>query len=243
MKEERIQKIIASNLNYSRRKAEELIKSGRVKCNGKKVCLGDRGSYKDRIEIDGVILEVEKNREKIYLMLNKPRGYVTTMKDERGRKNISDLIYPKIKERVYPIGRLDLRSQGLLLLTNDGEFSFGIMHPKNEIEKVYMVSVNKEITKEEVKKLEEGVCYEGVKTKPCRVEVLFNSKEKSRFKITISEGKKRQIRNMVKAILGEEVRKLKRTQIGTVKLKNLPLGEFRSLTKEEVLSLKSLIKN
>ena len=116
------------------------------------------------------------------------------------------------------------------------------MHPKNEIEKVYIVSVNKEITKEEVKKLEEGVCYEEVKTKPCKVEVLFKSKEKSRFKITISEGKKRQIRNMVKVVLGEEVKRLKRTQIGTLKLKNLPVGEFRSLTKEEVFSLKSLIK-
>lgn len=238
---QRIQKIIAINSKYSRRKAEELIKNGRVRCNGKKTNLGDKASSKDKIEIDGVVLNI-KNSKKIYLMLNKPRGYVTTMKDEKGRKKVLDLIYPKIKEKVYPIGRLDLKSQGLLLLTNDGKFAYGIMHPKNEIKKIYNVSVNKDITEEEIMKLEEGVYYEGVKTKPCKVEVLFNSKEKSRFKITISEGKKRQIRNMVKTVLKEEVKKLKRIQIGTIKLKNLPVGQFRNLTEEEVLSLKKLIK-
>lgn len=238
---QRIQKIIAINSKYSRRKAEELIKNGRVRCNGKKTNLGDKASSKDKIEIDGVVLNI-KNSKKIYLMLNKPRGYVTTMKDEKGRKKVLDLIYPKIKEKVYPIGRLDLKSQGLLLLTNDGKFAYGIMHPKNEIKKIYNVSVNKDITEEEIMKLEEGVYYDGVKTKPCKVEVLFNSKEKSRFKITISEGKKRQIRNMVKTVLKGEVKKLKRIQIGTIKLKNLPVGQFRNLTEEEVLSLKKLIK-
>lgn len=237
MEKIRIQKLISNYLACSRRKAEDIIKNKIVVCNGTRVKLGDKASLEDEISIDGVKLELNGKNEKIYLMLNKPRGYVTTLSDEKGRKTVLDLIYPKIKQRVYPVGRLDKNSQGLLFLTNDGEFCNSIIHPKNKIEKIYIVTIKKEISEEDVTKLENGVYLDGKKTRRCRVEVLYSNPQKSKFKIFLREGKKRQIRNMVKEVLNTEVITLKRIAIGNVKLNNLLVGQFRKLTKKELESL------
>ena len=241
MEKERIQKIIAKMLPCSRRKAEDLIKEKKVFCNGSIVELGDKATEKDKIFVENLLLKSSKKKN-IYLMLNKPPGYVTTLSDEKNRKTVIDLIYPKIKERIYPIGRLDLNSQGLLLLTNDGEFCNMILHPRNKIKKIYHVTTKKNISKEEIKNLEEGVIIDNFKTKPCKVEIIFNSAKKSKFKITLHEGKKRQIRKMVENVMNIKVEKLKRIQIGSIKLNGLPIGKFRFLNKKEVESLRNIDK-
>ena len=240
MKELRIQKIIADSLCCSRRKAEDIIKNNIVTCNNKQVKLGDKASLKDTIYINNIKLNLKMPTKKIYIMLNKPRGYITTLSDEKNRKTILDLISSKIKERVYPIGRLDKNSQGLLLLTNDGDFCNSIIHPKYKIKKTYIVTINKELQSKKIKELEDGVLLEGKKTHPCKIEIILNSPQKSKFKIEIHEGRNRQIRKMVEEILKAEVKRLKRIKIGSIKLKNLPVGKFRNLTEKELESLKKL---
>ncbi len=241
MREERIQKLIAMSSFCSRRKAEDLIRQNKVKFNNQIVKLGDKAKIGDVIFIDNKPI-ILKDPNKLYIILNKPRGYVTTTKDERGRKTVLSLIESKIKERVYPVGRLDYNSQGLLILTNDGDFANLIMHPKNHIAKKYLVKIKKEIKKEDVEKLQNGVFIDGVKTKKAKVKVISATQKLSEFLITIYEGRNKEIRKMVQIVLNCEVYRLKRVAIGGLVLSNLPSGQFKKLTLKEVLKLKNMQK-
>lgn len=239
--EERIQKIISASGFTSRRKAEELIVHGRVKVNGRPCKMGDKADpNSDLISIDGVNIDSEKRRQHIYIMLNKPRGYVTTMSDELGRKCVTDLL-KGIDERVYPIGRLDKVSEGLLLFTNDGNFANSIMHPSCHISKTYRVTVRPDVTEEQLIKLESGVVLDdGRKTLPATVLVLTKEEGRVVMQITIHEGRNRQIRRMCEAV-GLEVARLKRTSIGPLKLGMLKPGAYRELTPQELTALRNAI--
>lgn len=211
----------------SRRKADELIESGAVEVNGIKVdSLGYQiDEEKDLVSVYGKC--VKKEEKMIYLMLNKPSGYITTNDEQFSRPSTLDLIHEQI--RVFPIGRLDMPTEGMLLLTNDGEFANKLMHPKNKIDKEYVVKIKGDASLEQVRKLQQGVDIGDYITKPAEVEIIG----KNRIQIVIKEGKNRQIRRMCQAV-GIEVLTLKRTRIGKLTLGNLPLGEYRLLKKEEV---------
>lgn len=239
MESQRIQKIIAQSGFCSRRKAEELISSGRVKVNGRPCKLGDKADFKSVITIDGEKLTVSARRALYYIMLNKPRGYVTTMSDEYDRKNVSDLV-SDLPERVYPVGRLDKNSEGLLLFTNDGKFANDIMHPSKHVAKTYRVTVRPPVTDEQLVKMSEGVLIDGKKTLPCVINVLTNESSRVVLQMVIKEGRNRQIRKMCEAV-GLEVARLKRTMIGPVKLGMLKPGEYRELTSEELRALRTAI--
>lgn len=236
---ERLSKVM-SNYGYcSRRKAEQLIANGKVKVNGKVVKeLWTRVEESDLIEVEGRPLE---KPEKIYIMLNKPRGVVTSTKDDKNRKTVIDLI--PIEKRIYPVGRLDYNTTGLLLLTNDGELANLIMHPKNKIEKVYIAKIKGILTKESVKKLEKGIVIEGVKTSRAKVKVRNVNKKKNNsiVELTIYEGRNHQVKKMFKAV-GHEVLKLKRERISFLELGNLKSGEFRFLTPKEVKKIYNEVK-
>ncbi len=239
MEKQRLQKIIAETGYCSRRKAEELISAGRVKLNGRACKLGDKASTKDIISIDGENLVISKKRRFYYIMLHKPRGYVTTMSDELDRKSVSELV-KDIPERVYPIGRLDRNSEGLLLFTNDGKFANDIMHPSGHIAKIYRVTVRPKITDEQLVRMSEGIEIDGKKTLPCVINVLTNENGRVVLQMVIKEGRNRQIRKMCEAV-GLEVARLKRTAIGPVKLGMLKPGAHRELTSEELRALRTAI--
>ena len=231
---ERLQKVIANSGICSRRKAEELIAAGKVLVNGNIVTeLGIKVDNKDEIVIDGKLLEKE---EKVYFLLNKPRGVVTTTSDDRGRKTVVDLI--NTDTRIYPIGRLDYDTTGVLLLTNDGEFANLLMHPKNEINKIYLARVKGIATGNEVKKLEDGVFIDGVKVSSTRVKIKKVNKEKNEsfIEMTIHEGKNHQVKKMLQQV-GLDVIKLNREQISFLTVGNLKSGEYRKLTNKEVHKL------
>ncbi len=240
MKKERIQKIIADFGFCSRRKAEELISQNRVMCNGKKVNLGDKADFNDVITIDGEPIKLKRNKKKIYIMLYKPRGYVSTMSDERGRKCVADLV-KDLPCRVYPIGRLDVNSEGLLLFTNDGNFANDIMHPSSHVNKIYRVTIRPDITDQQVAKLSEGVYIDGKKTAPALVNILSKEPNRVVVEMIISEGRNRQIRKMMDS-LGVRVVRLKRTSIGPIKLGMLKPGRWRELKPGELSSLKNEVK-
>lgn len=237
---ERLQKVIA-NLGYcSRRKAEELIKGGKVLVNGNIVKeLGTKVKNSDTIEVEGNILDNNKNYE--YYILNKPRGVVTTTNDEHGRKTVIDLI--DTSTRIYPIGRLDYDTTGLLLLTNDGELANKLMHPSFKIDKTYIAKIEGIISSISIKKLRSGVVIDGYKTRPARVKVKSIDKKtnKSIVEITISEGKNHQVKKMFEAV-GHQVLKLKREKYAIFDIKDLKVGEYRKLTFKEVSILYSLVK-
>lgn len=237
---ERLQKVIA-NLGYcSRRKAEELIKEGKVLVNGNVVKeLGTKVKSSDTIEVEGNILDNNKNYE--YYILNKPRGVVTTTNDEHGRKTVIDLI--DTSTRIYPIGRLDYDTTGLLLLTNDGELANKLMHPSFKIDKTYIAKIEGIISPISIKKLRSGVVIDGYKTRPARVKVKSIDKKtnKSIVEITISEGKNHQVKKMFEAV-GHQVLKLKREKYAIFDIKDLKVGEYRKLTFKEVSVLYSLVK-
>ena len=235
----RLQKIIAVTGYCSRRKAEELISAGRVKINGRPCKLGDKAGAKDIISIDGENLMISRKKRFYYIMLNKPRGYVTTMSDELNRKSVSELV-KDVSERVYPIGRLDKNSEGLLLFTNDGKFANDIMHPSGHIAKIYRVTVRPKITDEQLVRMSEGIEIDGRKTLPCVINVLTNENGRVVLQMVIREGRNRQIRKMCEAV-GLEVARLKRTAIGPVKLGMLKPGAYRELTNEELRALRSAI--
>lgn len=232
---ERLQKIIASSGYCSRRKAEELIKNGKVMVNGKKIEeLGFKVDGNDIITVENKILKKE-NKE--YILLYKPRGVVTTTSDEKGRKTVLDLI--ETNKRLYPVGRLDYDTSGLLLLTNDGELTNILIHPKNEIDKVYIAKINGIMNGFEIKTLEKGVLIDGKKTAPCKVKVRKKEKDSSIIELTIHEGKNHQVKKMFETI-GFKVLKLKREKLAFLNLSGLKPGEYRYLSIKEVKMLYSL---
>ncbi|MBD8070305.1 23S rRNA pseudouridine(2605) synthase RluB [Bacillus sp. PS06] len=235
---ERLQKIIAQAGVASRRKAEELILEGRVKVNGKVVKeLGTKVTLNDKIEVNGIPLEKEKP---VYFLLYKPRGVISSVSDDKGRKVVTDL-FPYIEERIYPVGRLDYDTSGLLLMTNDGEFANILIHPKYEVDKVYVAKVKGIPLREKLRQLEKGIMLEDGKTAPAKVKVLSVDKKKqsSIIEIIIHEGRNRQVRRMFDAI-GHEVIKLKRERFGFLTLQGLATGEYRELSPHEVKQLRAL---
>ncbi len=232
---ERLQKIIAMKGYCSRRKAEELIQKGKVKVNGEIVTvMGYKASVNDYIEIEGKPLdEVE---EKEYYLLNKPRGIVTTASDEKGRKTVVDLI--NTKKRIYPVGRLDYDTTGLIILTNDGELTNYLTHPKNKIEKVYVAKIKGIITKEQLAVLCRGVIIDRYKTSKAKAKILKVDKKKnaSVVELIIHEGKNHQVKKMFETI-GYEVLKLKRESIAFLTLDGVKSGEYRQLSVKEVKKL------
>ncbi len=235
----RIQKIIADSGYCSRRKAEELMSRGRVKLNGHPIKLGDKADHKDIITIDGERINIPKKKNYVYLMLNKPRGYVTTVSDELDRRCVMDLL-DGVKERVYPIGRLDRNSEGLLLFTNDGEFANSIMHPSKHISKSYRVTVRPDISDEQLIKLSKGMEIDGRMTMPATVNVLTKQEGRVVMLITIKEGRNRQIRKMCEAV-GLEVARLRRVSLGPLKLGMLKPGTYRELSAEELRAIRNAI--
>lgn len=239
--EERLQKYLANNGVASRRKCEEYILDGRVKVNGKIVTeLGTKiNPEQDIIEFDGK--KVEKLEKHVYILLNKPIGYVTTVKDQFDRPTVLDLI--KVKEKILPVGRLDMYTSGALILTNDGEFINKITHPKNEVEKTYTVTVKGIVNQEDVQKLENGVEIDDYISGKAKVKILKTDEEKnfSRVQITIHEGKNREVRKMCEAI-EKKVLALHRRKIANLDVKKLKIGQWRYLTDIEVSELLKLDK-
>ena len=238
MDEVRLQKFLASCGIASRRKCEELILAGKVEVNGKVVNeLGTKVNIqKDEVKYNGKIIKPEE--EKIYILLNKPRGYVTTVKEQFGRDKVTDLV--KQNKRIVPVGRLDMYTSGALILTNDGELVNKLTHPKNEINKTYNVTVAGIVTEQDIENLKSGVEIDNSYiTKPAKVKILKidNEKNISRVQITIHEGKNRQIRKMCQAI-NKRVLALHRSKIGNIEVRDLKLGTWRYLTKKEVNELK-----
>ncbi len=234
----RLQKYLADCGVASRRASEELIKSGRVAVNGEIV--REMGviidETVDEIMFDGqVVTPVNK---KIYVMLNKPVGYVTTVSDEKGRPTVLDLV-SDIQDRLFPVGRLDYDTEGLLLLTNDGDMTYKITHPKNDISKTYVAEVGGNISMDTIIRLRSGVVIDGYKTKPAEVEVVGATQYGTKIEITIKEGKNRQIRKMFE-VLGCTVKRLKRIKEAGLVLGHLPVGKWRKLSESEVNMLKKI---
>lgn len=239
MEKIRIQKMIADIGYCSRRKAEELISRNRVKLNGHPVKLGDKCGYNDLITIDGERLYMPRKKNFVYIMMNKPRGYVTTVSDELDRRCVMDLL-EGVEERVYPVGRLDRNSEGLLLFTNDGELANSIMHPSRHISKTYRVTVRPDITDEQLVKLSGGIEIDGKMTLPANVVVKEKQQGRVVMLITIREGRNRQIRKMCEAV-GLEVARLRRVSIGPLRLGMLKPGAWRELTADELRALRTAI--
>ena len=231
---ERLQKLIAQAGLCSRRAAEELISAGRVSVDGKIIReLGAKADpSKNKIRVDGKLLRFDTG--KIYLLMNKPRGYVSTVHDERGRRTVLELLGENFSERIWPVGRLDLNSEGLLLLTNDGELTNALIHPRFEVTKTYRAKISGIVTEEKLDKLRAGIELDDGPTAPAEIFLL----EENFIEITIHEGRNRQVRRMFAAI-GCDVKRLRRVKFAGLTLKNLRVGEFRALTADEVTALKS----
>lgn len=235
----RLQKVLSECGFTSRRKAEQMILEGRVTVNGRPAAIGQKVGPRDLIAVDGMKVDTSAAAKKhVYIMLNKPRGYVTTMSDELGRRDITALV-ESVGVRVYPVGRLDRNSEGMLLMTNDGEFANILMHPRHHVSKRYRVTVRPDITDEQLMALSEGVELEdGTTTLPADVRIIDRQEGRVVVDITLYEGKNRQIRRMCETV-GLEVARLKRVAIGPIKLGMLKVGTFRYLSKEEVDALKA----
>ncbi len=237
MEEMRLQKYLALCNVASRRAAEDIILQGRVCVNGQRcTVLGTKVSEGDTVTVDGEMVLPET--KKYYIMLNKPIGYVTTVSDEQGRPTVMELI-SDISKRVYPVGRLDFNTEGLLLLSNDGDFTYKVTHPKHSLDKTYEVWVSGKAEQNALKKLEQGVYIDGKKTAPAKVDIIDHTKASAVLSITIHEGRNRQVRKMC-ASVGFKVMNLKRVSEGGLSLGNLPLGKWRHLTDAEV---KLILKN
>lgn len=234
----RLQKILAENSVASRRGSEEIIAAGRVTVNGVRAKVGDKADpEKDIILLDGEPVVHAKERN-LYIMLHKPRGFITTMSDEMGRKCVSQLV-EDVGARVFPVGRLDRDSEGLLLFTNDGEFANMMMHPSMHVSKTYRVTVREKVTEEQLTALASGIMIDGKKTLPADIKVLVQEPDRTVMQVILREGRNRQIRKMCEET-GLTVIRLKRLSVGAVKLGMLQPGKWRELTKEEVASLKRL---
>lgn len=236
---ERLQKIIANSGYCSRRKAEELILNGKVKVNGETInTLGSKASYADTIIINGVTLKLES---KEYVLLYKPRGVVSSVHDDKGRKTVVDIV--ESENRLYPVGRLDYDTSGLLLLTNDGELTNLLIHPSHEVEKVYLVKIDDIVNPSLVKSLSNGVVIDGKKTGKARVKIkkIDKKKKSSLIELTIYEGRNHQVKKMFEAI-GYKVSKLKREKFAGLTLEGLKSGEYRHLNIKEVKTLYAVAK-
>ena len=237
---ERLQKVIANCGYCSRRKAEEFISRGKVKVNGEVVTeLGTKVNMNDLIEVNGVSLDTKEDY--VYYLLNKPRGVITSTSDEKNRKTVIDLI--DTNKRVYPVGRLDYDTTGVLIITNDGKLANILMHPSNNIEKVYVAKIEGIISRNDINKLEHGVIIDGIKTSPCKAKITKVDKKNntSIVKLIIHEGRNHQVKNMFK-VLGYNVIKLKRESVAFLTCDGIKSGEYRELTIKEVKTLYSLGK-
>ena len=233
--EERLQKIIAAAGLMSRRAAEELIAAGKVRVNDAVASLGDRAdAARDRITVDGKSLAPPE--EKVYIMLNKPRGYVTTLKDEKGRRTVAELV-SELGVRLYPVGRLDMNSEGLLIMTNDGDLAERMMHPRGGVEKCYRTTVTGENIPAAAEKMKESMLIDGYRTRGARVEIERLTDKGGVLLVTIGEGRNRQVRKMCEQV-GLRVTRLCRISEGGLKLGNLRSGEWRELTRAEIARLK-----
>jgi len=233
--EVRLQKYIADCGVASRRKAEELILQGKVKVNGNIISeLGVKvNTDKDKVEFNGEIVKILK--KKVYILLNKPAGYISASKDQFNNPSVLHLI--DIKERVFPVGRLDKDTTGALILTNDGDFSYRLTHPKHEVDKVYIAEVTGRPTDEEMRAFMKGVFIDGKKTHPAKIRILKETKKNSIVEIIIHEGRNRQVRKMCEAI-GHKVIKLQRYSIGNINIEGLREGKWRYLTDKEIEKIK-----
>ena len=241
MEKIRIQKVLADAGVCSRRKAEELIARGKVKVNGHPAEIGMKIDPRaDLITVMGERVYLPKKKSTRYIMMNKPRGYVTTVSDDQNRRCVMDLL-EDVEERVYPVGRLDRNSEGLLLFTNDGDFANDMMHPSRHVTKTYRVTVRPDVTDEQTVRLSEGVEIDGRKTAPAVVRVLTKEPGRVVMEIVIHEGRNRQVRKMCEAV-GLEVARLKRTSIGPLRLGMLKPGAYRDLTSEELKAVCNAVK-
>lgn len=238
MEEIRLQKYLSQCGIASRRKAEQLMLSGAVTVNNVIADkLGMKVTEKDIVKVNDKIVKPVK--KKIYIMLNKPEGIVTTLSDTHNRKTVLDIVGKDLNERVFPVGRLDMDTEGLLFLTNDGDLAYTLTHPKHEVNKTYIASLNGKINNKQLRKLESGVIIDGIKTAPAKANVIKDYADRSDVKITIHEGRNRQVRKMFESV-GLKVIELKRIAIGNIQLGHLPLGRWRHLTKDEIGYLKQL---
>jgi len=227
----RINKFLADSGVASRRAADQLIADGVVKINGRIAKLGDEVEVgNDFVSVNGRPVNVVKKFD--YYIMNKPKGYVCTVKDDKGRKTVMDLL-PSSAKRLFPVGRLDYDTEGLLILTNDGNLTFKLTHPKNEVPKTYLVKTEKPVTDGDLAKLRAGVVIDGVKTKKCNVKLIETNKVGSKLHVTITEGRNRQVRKMFEAV-NNCVDFLKRIKIGDLTLTGLNRGEVRPLTINEI---------
>ncbi len=233
----RINKFLAENGVASRRACDKLIEEGKVKVNGKVCGLGaEIDENKDVVTVDG--RAVEKGTQHRYYLMNKPKGYVCTVSDDKGRKTVMDLL-PSDAGRVYPVGRLDYDSEGMLLFTNDGDLAFRLTHPKNEVPKTYMVKLEGEVSEALLNKLRGGVELDGKVTNKSKIKIVETDKKYTKIHITINEGRNRQVRRMFESI-GKEVVFLKRIRIGDLPIGSLERGKVRKLSAEEIFYLKNI---
>ncbi len=232
----RINKYLADAGVGSRRFCDKLVEEGRVKVNGKVCTLGAEVEYGDTVTFDGQQVSV-KNKFSYYIM-NKPKGYVTTVKDDKGRKTVMDLLPPNVG-RIYPVGRLDYDTEGLLILTNDGDLTNRLTHPRNETPKTYLVKIEGKISENNLAKLRNGVYLDGVKTNRATVKVVEEDYKFTKLHVTITEGRNRQVRRMFESVESEVVF-LKRIKIGDLTLRGLDRGAVRKLSQEEIHYLKNI---
>lgn len=237
----RIQKLLSDHGILSRRKAEEAIRAGRVTVNGRRCEIGQKISpRRDIVAIDGENVRFTKHKKNLYIMLHKPRGYVTTTSDELGRQCVTDLL-EGVPGRVYPVGRLDRNSEGLLLLTNDGALANAVMHPSGHVARTYRITVRPAAGEEQLIRLATGIELDGKMTLPASVHVVTREAERAVLQITIHEGRNRQIRRMCEAV-GLTVARLRRIALGPLKLGMLPPGKWRELTPAELVALRGAVK-
>lgn len=233
----RINKYLADKGIASRRHADEIVSARRVTINGEVATLGASVEEGDEVFLDGVLLSSEDKKEEYYIM-NKPKGVMCTVSDDRGRKTVMDLL-PEGVGRVFPVGRLDYATEGLLLFTNDGDLAFRLTHPTTEIPKTYMARIEGTLTEKDLNPIRSGVELDGVLTKKCKAHIVETNKAYTKVHITITEGKNRQVRRMFEAI-GKNVEFLKRVSIGQLKLTGLDRGQTRPLREDEIAYLKGL---
>ncbi len=231
----RINKYLAACGVASRRECDRLIADGAVTINGQIAQVGADVGAEDTVEVNGKAVAVQKNE---YYILNKPKGYICSVKDEKGRKTVLDLM-PQNAGRIYPVGRLDYDSEGLLILTTDGELAQHLTHPSNEVPKTYLVKIEGTITEAGLNPIRSGVDIGGYVTKKCKAHIVETNKEYTKIHITITEGKNREVRKMFESI-GKEVSLLKRIKIGEINLRGLDRGAYRKLTAQEVAYLLSI---